>query len=184
MRKQLDDALKVPSAAPPPPPVVAREPVPIPNPIEDPQGYHEYNETRLLSKHLDISEMLLRERVGDDADVDAKIAIFKKMAEANPALGVELSRQKNPYKWVYETAQRMSAMEEIGSDPAAYRAKVETELRAKIAAEATAGNDQRNAVAAVVLPTSLGTARSAAPRLPAVVEPPEFEDIFRRQKRA
>ncbi len=183
LRKQLDDALRAPPA-PPPAPVVVPEPVAIPNPVEDPQGYHEYRERLALSRHLDSSEMLLRDRIGDDNDVDAKIAVFKKAADANPALGAELARQKNPYRWVYETAQKIMAMEEIGSDPAAYRAKVESELRAKLAAEAAAGNDQRQALAAVVLPTSLGTARSAAPRLPAVVEPMPFEQIFGRQKKA
>jgi len=182
------------SQAPPPPapvqqrPVEPPPPVRVPNPAEDPEGYAAFQdarfEQRLYNERLNISERLLRDKV-DGADVDAKIALFKKEAEANPALRAQLSNHPDPYRFAYEVGQRTAAMAEIGTDPAAYRAKVEADIRAKIEAEyAAETGTERLAAPAVRLPTSLGTARSAAPRsAPVWTGPEDLGDILRPRKR-
>lgn len=188
-KAQLEAALK-----PPPAPVVAAAapvpaappaPVTVPNPVEDPAGYHAHTQRLMFNERLNMSEAMLRSQ-HPDADVDARLAVFKKAADANPALRAELSRQSHPYKWAFEHAGRLMAMEEIGGDPVAYRTRIEAEIRAKIEAEATGAPAPAvgGVVAAVRLPRSLGTVPSAAPRMAVVEEAPSFEDTFRRTKRA
>lgn len=164
---------------------VAPQPVRVPNPVEDPEGFAQFQEQRLeqrlFNERLNLSESMLRHQLGNE-EVDAKIEAFKKAATANPALRAELSTQPNPYKWAYETGQRLLAMDEIGTDPAAYRAKLEADIRAKLQAEFAAAAPAA-AAPRVALPQSLGTARSAAPRN-AVVDnvPTDFDDILKRKR--
>jgi hypothetical protein len=186
LRAELETARKAAASAPPPPAPVAAEPRPeivVPNPVEDPQGYHAYTQQMIFNERLNLSEAMIRDKY---EDVDEKLAVFKKAAEANPALRAELSRQPHPYAWMYSQAQRMQALAEVGDDPTAYRAKVEAEIRAKVEAEYAAGNGAApvRQASAVVLPRSLATAPSSAPRMTAVEEPPEFDDVFKRRKRA
>lgn len=185
----LEEARKAPqaTAAAPvaaPAPVAQAAPIPIPNPAEDPAGYQQHIQRMLFNERLNISEAQLRE-AHDDADVDAKMAVFKKAAEANPALRAELNRQVNPYKWAYAQAVRIMAMDEIGTDPAAYRAKIEAEIRAKVEAElaAPAAGDPTASIPAIHLPRSLANATNAGARATAMETVPEFEDVFKRPKR-
>ena len=197
MRQAVEDMRRqaVPAAPQPPP-----EPEVIPNPIEDPQGYHNYQQEQLFIARLDMSEAILRQQVGDD-DVQAKVEVFKKAAEANPALGQQLRREKHPWGWMYNQAKRMQMMDEMGDDPSAYRSKIETEMRAKVEADVRAQikaeveAQQTEALASVpgippvpqrvvALPTSLSTARSAAPRdAPAWTGPDDLDDIVRGRAR-
>lgn len=184
LKAQMEEARKAPPPAPPqavaPPP-----PVRVPNPVEDPEGYQAWQEQRfeqrLFNERLNLSERMLRAAKPDAADVDAKIAVFKKAATDNAALRAQLASHPDPYQFAYDIGQRTLAMEEVGTDPAAYRARVEAELREKILAEygaADAGTGQ--AAPRVTLPQSLGTARSAGPRSGPVVNVPEsFGDILR-----
>lgn len=176
------------AAVPPPPPAAQveqrREPQQIPNPIEDPAGYHAYIQHDIWNRSLNMSEVMLRQAVGDDADVDAKVAAFKKMAEANPTLRAELARQPHPYKYVYDYAKKQMALEEIG-DPEAYRAKLAADIRAELEAE-YAGTPVQQAQMRqpprVNIPQSLGTARSAQSRSTPVLNIPEsFGDILGRR---
>lgn len=172
IKAELEAARKAPPAAP----VQEEQPEPlaIPNPVEDPQGYHAYQQRMLFNERLNQSEMMLRDQ---HDDVDEKMAVFKQAATANPALRSELTRQVHPYRWAYQQAQRIMAMEEIGGDPAAYRAKVEAELRAKWEAEYT--GTQPQAATRIQLPQSLGTARSAGSRSTPVINVAEsFDDIL------
>ena len=176
------EALRRAAATPAPPPVPERaaEPVAIPSPLEDPAGYHAYQEQRLFNERLNMSEAMLRTQ-HDDADVDAKIEVFKKAAAANPALRAELTRQPHPFRWAYQQAQRIMAMDEIGDDPAAYRARVETELRARLEAEYAAAAPAPGQTR-VTLPQSLGTARSAGPRsMPVINVAESFDDILAKR---
>jgi hypothetical protein len=189
LRAELEAARKVAAAAPPPPAPVVPAPEPrqdmaVPNPVEDPQGYHEYNQRMLFNERLNLSEAMIRDK---HEDVDEKLAVFKKAAEANPALRAELTRQPHPYAWMYSQAQRIMALAEVGDDPTAFRARIEAEIRAKVEAEyAAAGNGAApiRQTPTVNIPRSLGTAPSSAPRsLQAVDTVPEFADIFTPKKR-
>lgn len=181
----LDEATRKAALPPPAPPAPAAEAAPpmvIPSLLEDPVGYHAYMQRQIFNERLENSELRLRDKFDD---VDAKIEVFKKAADANPALRAELSRQRDPYRWAYDYAKRTMAQEEIGDDPAAFRAKIEAEVRAKVEAEyAAAGADPVQVAApALRIPRSLGTAPSVAPRMQAVADPMEFEDIFKRAPR-
>jgi hypothetical protein len=189
LRAELEAARKAAIVAPPPaaPVVPAPEPrqdMAVPNPVEDPQGYHAYHQRMLFNERLENSEFRLRDK---HDDVDAKIEVFKKAVQANPALTAEFSRQRDPYRWAYEYAKRVMAQEEIGDDPTAFRTKIEAEIRAKVEAEyAAAGNGAApiRQAPTVNIPRSLGTAPSSAPRtLQAVDTVPEWEDIWAKKKR-
>lgn len=157
----------------------------IPNPVEDPAGYTAYHQRMLFNSTLNLSEANLRRHIANDADVDEKIGGYKKAVAANPSLHDQLARQVDPYQFVYDTGKRFLAMEKIGSDPVAYEARVEAELRAKILAEA-GGTPPAPAPAATdpIIPRSIGTATSSGPRTAAVTEAPDFETIFAPRKRA
>lgn len=178
------------AAAPPPPAPAAQEqrpPMPIPNPVEDPQGYHNYVEWRRTVDKLDLSEAMLRDKVGDDAEVDRYVDVFKAALKENPALRPIMEAQRHPWQYAYQQGQKILAMQEIGTDPTAYRTKLEADIRARIESEMAGIPQQQppaNAAPRPVLPQSLGTARSAGPRSAAPLNIPEdFGDILRRPER-
>lgn len=183
------ELLRKAAVAPPAPAVPATPAAPearpapsaVPNILEDPAGYHAYTQRVMFNERLNLSEAMLREK---HDDVDEKVAIWKKAADANPALAAQLQRQAHPYSWMYNEAVKLAAMDEIGSDPAAYRAKVEAEIRAALEAEGVAPIVGA-ATPPVRIPRSLATVPSSGARTAVVPDAPEFEDIFRRpQKRA
>lgn len=199
----LRKAALTPPPAPPQPaaPVVQQqpaEPVPIPNPLEDPAGWQAYQSQVMLNERLNTSETILRSQIPDE-DIDAKMEVFKKACDSNPSLRIQLAQQAHPWKWAYSHAQKLMAMDEIGADPAAYRSKLETELRAKIEAEllekaAAATPEPAAALAPVAaapaaprpnIPASIATTRSAGPRESVVMEEaPSFAEVFARKKAA
>lgn len=136
-------------------------PTPAPDPLSDPEGWQQHQEARFFNERLNMSEQMLRQQ---HQDVDEKIAIFQEEAARNPTLAAQLRQQPHPWAWAYQQAGVIAARKEIGDDPAAFRARVEAELREKIQAELGAGQQQQPAAALPTLPPSLTTARSAAPR--------------------
>jgi hypothetical protein len=184
LRAELEAARKAPPApAAQPAPQPRAEPMAVPNPVEDPAGYHAYVQWDMNNRVLNMSEVMLREAVKDDADVTAKIGKFKELAGTNPALWGELRKQPHPYRFAYDFAKRSMAMDEIGPDPGAYRSKLEAEIRAQVQAE-MAGIVQPQAPARIQLPQSLGTARSAAPRSAPVMNVAEdLDEILRSGRR-
>jgi hypothetical protein len=186
IRAELEAARKAPPAVPVAPVVQPQtQPVAIPNMIEDPQGYHDYLvrqfEIKRFSDRLDNSEDRLRAQIGDDADVTAKIARFKELAAADPALAEKLKKDRHPYKFAYDYVTEEAERAEIG-DVKAFRAKVAAEERAKLEAE-FAGTQQPAAATRIQLPQSLGTARSAGPRSTPVINIAEsFDDILSVRK--
>ena len=183
-KAQLEAALKAPPA--PAQPTPAADPpaaVVVPNPLEDPQGYHAHTQRTMFNERLNFSEAIFREGK-DPADVNAKVAAFKAAADANPALRAELTRQSHPYKWVYDQGANALAMSEIGTDPAAYKARMKAELLAELEAE-NAGAAPVIGAPAVRLPRSLATTPSSAPRMQAIEEAPtDLDEILGRRKRA
>lgn len=159
LQRQLEEFRLKQQQPPAPPP----EPVKVPHPVEDPEGYHRFIEDRQFNDRLNISEMMAREKY---QDVDAKLAVFQEAVKDDPSLGLKLRTQAHPWDWMYQQAQRIEAMKDIGDDPAAYRARIESEIRAKIASEASAAPSP--AAPTTPLPTSLASARSVGERTPNV----------------
>lgn len=89
----------------------------------------------------------------------------------------------NRYAAAVQWHQRQVAQAEIGDDPAAYKTKLEAELREKIAAEQQQGGQQAQQRQQEVMPTNLAGARNAGARSgPAWAGPSSIDDIFNRQR--
>jgi hypothetical protein len=192
LRLQLR-APAAPAAGAPAAPAAPAAPLPFPkppNPIEDPDGYNAYRDRQLLNERLNMSEMLLRESAPAE-DVNAKLEAFRKAAEQNPGLRSQFARELHPYRWAYKEGEKLLALAEIGDNPTTYRERIAQEIEAKVRAELEAkynggagGADPAGGdPVAVRIPRSLGTANSAAPRTPVVLEAPAFEDIFKPRPR-
>lgn len=173
LRRQIEEA----RAAPPPqPPQPLQEP-PQPqirfiDPTQDPIGFaaqvqelaDQRAAQRMLNLTLNWSEAQLRREMGAEK-VDALVAEFKKAAEADPSLFQKLYQQPDPYSWAARHVETMRMQREIGDDPAAYRARIEAEARARWEAEQQAAQPEP-ARGPVVgnMPRSLATTRSVASR--------------------
>jgi len=153
-----------------------QRPATLPNPAEDPAGYHRAMQDALLDERLNTSEMIARR---DHADMDEKLAVFMEAAKADPSLGAKLATERHPWDWVYHEAKRIQARQEIGDDPAAFRQRVEAEIRAKIAAEGHPPASSPPA-ASTPLPTSLASARAVGARAtPPPAGPTPIDQIVR-----
>lgn len=149
---------------------------PPPDVFTDTEGRFAYEQQvfnqRLLDERLNISEMLMREKVGNEV-VDAATAAFKEEATRNPALGLELARQTNPYGYVVNWHKRHKLLSDIGEDPEAYKARIIAEYIAQqqqAPQEAPASTRPR-------LPGSLATAPSAGRDSP-VEDGPILKRLF------
>ena len=84
----------------------------------------------VLNERLNTSEMMALDKHGKEA-IDRETEYFKKRGEAEPRLWAELYSQPHPYQWMIDNNATARLHEEIGTDPAAYEAR----LRAKWEAE-------------------------------------------------
>lgn len=163
-----------------PPPVTMEDLQRNPNAfVERQQLIDRIHDDRQFNSELNRAEEDLREKIGDE-EVDKIQAAFAEMVAKDPSLKMEMRRQRAPYKWVQKQVAAYSARAEIGDDPAAYKAKLEAEFRAKWEAER---GEQPLTVPtrspAAGLPPSLANARNAAPRsAPAFNGPPPLSDVF------
>lgn len=149
------------------------EPAKIPNPAEDPEGYHRAIQDVAFNERCNMSEMMAREK---HPDMDEKFAIFQEAAKADPTLGARLRTQPHPWEWVYQQAVKMEAMKEIGDDPQAFRER----LKAEIMAELGATTGQKPATPPAKVPTSLASARNTGDRAQPVFNgPTPLEKIVR-----
>lgn len=132
---------------------------------------------RDFNQRAHISEMLVRHK---HDDVDEMYAAFEAAMRENPALKDAMLRQQSPWEFVYQEGKKFHAMREIGSDPVAYRQKIEDEIRAKLAAESQTAQPAAASTASPI-PQSLASARSSAARTaPAFSGPRPFDDIFKQ----
>lgn len=105
----------------------------VPDVIEDQQGFAAYlmQQQAQQRDHLEavFSERFARKEYGNEA-VDAALAAAQQQ-------GVVAHFTRGPDRWerMCEWHKGYLAQAEIGNDPAAFRAKIEAELRAKIMAE-------------------------------------------------
>jgi len=170
--KQLEEARKPPPQSTPPPAML--EPI---DPVRDPEGYTRRMRGVVLNERLNTSEMLALEKHGKEA-IDAETEYFQKRTQQDPRLWNELYSKPHPYQWMIDSNSTARLHEEIGTDPAAYEAKI----RAKIEAERGAAPPPVSPAAG--LPPSLASARSAAPRgTNGFAGPPSLSDILARPAR-
>jgi hypothetical protein len=178
LREQVE-AFKKQSAAPPPQPQQQQPPPEPLDPVRDPVGYHNRLQSVLLNDRLNLSEMLEREKHPPEA-FEAAVVEFQQAAAQQPDLYSKLHSQRHPYGWLMKEVEKLRLTRELGDDPAAFRAKIAAEERAKW--EQEQGNGAAPVSPAAGLPPSLATTRSAAPRSAnAFSGPPALDDIFRRE---
>ena len=79
---------------------------------------------------LDVSEMLAREKHGEET-VEAAKAAFIGAVQNKPELYAELMRQQNPYAYVVSWHKRNSIMSQMGDDPDAW---IEQQVSARMQA--------------------------------------------------
>ena len=172
LKKQLDEAKNAPPPQSTPPPQL--EPI---DPVRDPEGYTRRMRGVVLNERLNTSEMLALEKHGKET-IDAETEYFQRRTQADPRLWNELYSKPHPYQWMIDNNATARLHEEIGTDPAAYEAKI----RAKIEAERSAAPPPVSPAAG--LPPSLASARSAAPRgTNGFSGPPSLADILTRPAR-
>lgn len=124
---------------------------------------------QLVNERFNTSELIVKR---DHADADQVVEVFMDAARANPALAAALQNQRHPWEFAYKEGKRLLMLKEVGDDPAAYRAKVEAEIRAQLQSQAPA-QPQFN------VPASLNGARSTAPRnAPGWTGPTAMTDIL------
>ena len=171
LAKQLEEAKKPPAPAADPPRV---EPI---DPAKDPVGYTRRVQGVMLNERLNTSEMMAVDKHGKEK-IDAETAYFQQRAKTDPALFQKLYSTPHPYQWMIDDNATARLHEEIGTDPAAYEAK----LRARW--ESERGADPAPVSPVAGMPPSLASARSAAPRgTNGFAGPPSLADILTRPER-
>ena len=106
-----------------------------------------------------------------------------KTGSIDPEIHRRIMASPNPYAAAVQWHQHTSTMSEIGSDPAAYKAKLAEEIRAQVMAELNpSGQQPAGTQPAPVMPSNFAAARNVGTRAgPAWSGPPPLEDIFRRK---
>lgn len=110
---------------------------PAPDVFEDPEGYQKHmsealgDATRRMK--LETSRFMAEREFGKET-VEAAFEYFNQHPEQSAAL----LQHASPFHAAVEQFNAHRVASEIGSDPAAYKAKLEAELRAKIEAEMVA----------------------------------------------
>lgn len=132
---------------------------------------------RMENVVLNASERAARRDHGPET-VDKAWARVQQEFQQNPALYQQIVGAADPWDQVVQHGKRLLAMDEIGSDPVAYRKKVEDEVKAALAAPGGASSTQSAAPAAPRLPESLAGARSAGARGTTFTGPVPFESLF------
>ena len=132
LRKELDQL----KGRGQPQPTQQAQPVAPPDPWLDPEGYARHiaieNDKRLFKDRVEISQELMRSKHDDYDDVEK---VFRDECKTNPFLAQQLRASSFPAKFAYEQGKRLMALREIGDDPAAFKAKIEADIKAKLEAE-------------------------------------------------
>jgi hypothetical protein len=119
-------------------------PKPAPDVFEDPNGYSEYMQHAVKNAatrtKLEMSRFMAERDHGKEA-VEAAYAYF----DAHPEQSAALLNEPSPFHAAVEVFNRQRVAQEIGSDPEAYRAKLEAEVRAKVESEMVAKQARDNA---------------------------------------
>ncbi|MGB1215738.1 MAG: hypothetical protein ACPG4X_20375 [Pikeienuella sp.] len=117
----------------------APEPVPLPDVLDDPQGYNNHVADQMAQavyqQKLDTSKFMAVEKYGQEA-VDEAYAYFND----RPAETAAFAAHPSPFHAAVEAYQRNKVATEIGNDPEAFKAKLRAEIMAEINAQRVAEN--------------------------------------------
>jgi hypothetical protein len=167
------------------------EPQPAPDIFENPEAFVQ-RQTQPLYQALQeqreqVSQMMAVEKFGQEAVAAAYAELEKRFGQdpqAAQADHVRIMRSPHPFGALVQWHQRQQALAEIGDDPAAYKAKVEAEIMAKL--QANGGGEQQQVQQeqpARIMPSNFATARNVGARSgPAWAGPAPLNDIFSRKR--
>lgn len=157
-KAQLEELKRVVAEAQRPKP----EPVKPPDMYEDPEGYQrfQYQQTQnaVLSARADLSEIMAAETHGQEA-VDAAFEAAKAAGEVGRFIN-----SKHPYGDMVKWHKQQQVVQEIGTDPVAYREKIKAEIMAELQAGMVA--KQANELAAKAAPSMANVNGSGGVRNP------------------
>jgi hypothetical protein len=128
--------------------------------LEDPVRVYNLLNQQMLNERLMLSEQLL---LATKEDGEEMLNYFvEKVVVENPALSAEMTRQQNPAAYAYKAAKQHKIATEVGTDPAAYEAKVRAKIMAELeAAKGTKTPAQPAANPMLQVPASLVNQPSA-----------------------
>ena len=163
------------------------EPAPAPDFWDKPEDFVRSQAVEMVSplqqQMLAMAREVAEVRFQPDT-VKAAEEAFNNAARTGQIDPVEYRRiqsSPNPFAAAVQWHQKTAAMAEIGSDPAAYKAKLAEEIRAQVMAELQQGNTPQAAETrpAPVMPGNFATGRNVGARSgPAYSGPPRLEDIL------
>lgn len=122
---------------------------------------------RAESLFLDQSERLAVKEHGKET-VEKAFEKYQAEAQRNPALAYQMRNASDPYGEIVKWSKQRELMDEIGTDPSAYRAKLEAEIRASLQPRPPEA----------VIPASLAGVRSAGSRGTTWTGPPPLDSIL------
>lgn len=151
-----------------------QQPEPPPDFYTDPEAAFNARlmpvQQQVVNMMLHQSEIMARDKYGDE--------IVDKALQAANAAGdrakAEFLQSPHPWGEMVKWHKRQQTLQVVGEDPEAYRAKVETELRAKILAELKAGSQ----APAPKFPGSLATATAQGSQGAMLTEEAAMDSIF------
>ncbi len=154
-----------------------QQPAPEPiDPVTDPEraflALEQRMEHRLLNQHLNNSERFARTQHGNEI-VDQALEAAQQAGYAQTFVN-----RADPYGELVSWYQGQRLSQEIGTDPAAYRARIEAEVKAKLLAELRAG-----AGTPPNLPPSLSSATKANGTPEVVVSEKDFFNSMMSNRR-
>ena len=100
----------------------------------------------VLNERLNTSEMMALDKHGKEV-IDKETAYFQQRTQADPRLWAELYSKPHPYQWMIDSNATARLHEEIGTDPAAYEAKVRAKMGAGAGRRPAAGLSGRRVAA-------------------------------------
>jgi hypothetical protein len=162
---------------------------PAPDFFEDPGAATRHEVQQSVSPQFDQINQTLLAIARDNAETRFTPEMVSEAEQAfigalqsktlDPAEYQKVVSSPNRYAAAVQWHKRQLAQKEIGDDPAAFRAKVEAELREKITAEMQGG--QQPAPRSPAMPSNLAGARNVGARSgPAWSGPSSLQDIFNR----
>lgn len=141
---------------------------------------------RVNSTLMANAQLIAGIKYGDDKVTEAEQAFLEaaRLNRLDQADFQKVVSSPNRYAAAVQWHQRQQAQAEIGDDPAAYKAKLEAELREKLLAELQSEGAQQTQQRPAVMPSNLASARNVGNRGtgPAWSGPSTIDDIFNRQR--
>jgi hypothetical protein len=128
----------------------------IPDPVLDPRGFVAYQQEvirfQLADQNANYSEARAKQKFGEELVEAAK------RAAVQSGLGQQFLYRPDPYEDVVAWYRKATILKEVGSDPDAWRQKVEQDIRAKVMEEL------KTKSSGIALPGSLAQATATGPQ--------------------